>query len=106
MYRETAVPRVEAVPCEDILRIGQGCYCGRWGGGNSTRWGRGGGERRYRERERTVRERESIVEAVPRERTYCAGEGEGERRYRERERTVREREPIIEAVPRERTYCA
>ena len=62
--------------------------------------------RRYRERERTVREWESIVEVLPRERTYCAGEGEGERRYRERERTVREREPIIEAVPRERTYCA
>ena len=30
------------------------------------RWGRGS-VRRYRERERTVRERESIVEAVPRE---------------------------------------
>ena len=53
-----------------------------------------------------VREWESIVEVLPRERTYCAVEGEGERRYREIERTVREREPIIEAVPRERTYCA
>ena len=30
------------------------------------RWGRGS-VRRYRERERTVRERESIAEAVPRE---------------------------------------
>ena len=48
-----------------------------------------------------MRERESIVEVLPRERTYCAGEGEGERRYRERERTVRERESIVEAVPRE-----
>ena len=47
------------------MRIGQWCYCER--GGYREVGGWAAHETRYRERERTVREREPIVEALPRE---------------------------------------